>query len=72
MSTQRKRLPVTSEKKPPVVDKYPARRFPIQHEIQKLGGTERLNERIADLENECHRGHAMEVSLARSTNFAAY
>jgi uncharacterized coiled-coil DUF342 family protein len=71
MSTQRKRLPITSEKKPPVVDKYPARRFPIQHEMQKL--REELNafhERIADLENEGHRGHAMEVLKAKAIDFA--
>ena len=71
MSTQRKRLPVTSEKKPPVVDKYPARRFPIQHEIQKLRKElNAFNERIADLENEGHRGHAMEVLKANAIDFA--
>jgi hypothetical protein len=71
MSTQRKRLPVTSEKKPPVVDRYPARRFPIQHEIQKLREElNAFNERIADLENEGHRGHAMEVLKAKAIDFA--
>ena len=71
MSTHRKRLPVTSEKKPPVVDKYPARRFPIQHEIQKLREElNAFNERIADLENEGHRGHAMEVLKAKAIDFA--
>ena len=70
MSTQRKRLPVTSEK-PPVVDKYPARRFPIQHEIQKLREElNAFNERIADLENEGHQGHAMEVLKAKAIDFA--
>jgi hypothetical protein len=71
MSTQRKRLPVTSEKKPPLVDKFLARRFPVQHEIQKL--REELsayNERIADLENEGHQGHAMEVLKAKAIDFA--
>jgi hypothetical protein len=53
MSTQRKRLPVTSEKKPPVVDKYPGRRFPVQHEIQKLQEElNAFNDRIAELEDE--------------------
>jgi hypothetical protein len=48
------------------VNKYPGRRFPVQHEIQKL--QEQLdasNERIAELEDVGHRGHAMEVLKAR-------
>jgi len=36
MTTQRKSLPATRAEKQQAVDKYPARRFPIQHEIQKL------------------------------------
>jgi hypothetical protein len=71
MSIQRKRLPVTSEKKPPLVDKFPARRFPVQHEIQKLREElNAFNERIADLENERHQGHAMEVLKAKAIDFA--
>src|SRR5712672_1625712 len=71
MSTQRKRLPVTGEKKPPLVDKFPARRFPVQNEIQKLREElNAFNERIADLENEGHRGHAMEVLKANAIDFA--
>ena len=71
MSTQRKRLPVTSEKKPPVVDKYPGRRFPVQHEIQKLQEElNAFNDRISELEDEGHRGHVMEVLKARALDFA--
>jgi len=44
------------------VDQYPARRFPIQHEIQKLEDElNAFNERIEELENEGHRSHAMGV-----------
>ena|SRR5882762_4498148 len=53
------------------VDKYPARRFPIQHEIQRLENElNAFNERIAELENEGHRGHAMEVLKANAIDFA--
>jgi hypothetical protein len=48
-----------------------ARRFPIQHEIQKLQkDLHAFNERIAELENEGHRGHAMEVLKANAMDFA--
>ena len=53
------------------VNKYPGRRFPVQHEIQKL--QEQLNafnERIAELEDVGHRGHAMEVLKANAIDFA--
>src|SRR6266403_6310806 len=41
------------------VDQYPAQRFPIQHEIQKLEDElNAFNERIEELENEGHRSHA--------------
>ena len=63
-------LAMRAEKRP-TVDKYPARRFPIQHEIQKL--EDELNafkERIAELEDEGHRGHAMEVLKANAIDFA--
>jgi uncharacterized coiled-coil DUF342 family protein len=64
-------LPATRAEKRQAVDKYPARRFPIQHEIQELQKElNAFNERIADLENEGHRGHAMEVLEAKAIDFA--
>ena len=62
MTTQRQRilhrtLPVTRAEKQQAADKYPARRFPVQHGIQKLQEElNAFNERIAELENEDHRG----------------
>ena len=76
ITTQRQRtlhgsLPATLAEKRQAVDKYPARRFPIQHEIQELQKElNAFNERIADLENEGHRGHAMEVLKAHAIDFA--
>ena len=74
MTTQRQRtgnLSAMRAEKRQSVDKYPARRFPIQHEIQKLENElNTFNERIADLENEGHRGHAMEVLKANAIDFA--
>ena len=71
MSTQPKRLPVTCEKKPSVVKKMPARQFPVQREIQKLEDKlNAFNERIAELEGERHRGHAMEVLKVNAMDFA--
>ena len=53
------------------VDKFPARRFPIQHEIQKLEHElNAFNERIAELEDEGHRGHAIDVLKANALDFA--
>ncbi len=52
-------------------DARPGRRFPVHHEIQKL--QEKLaafNERIAELEDEDHRGHAMDVLKANAIDFA--
>ena len=49
----------------------PGRRFPVQQEIQKL--QEQLNafnERIAELEDVGHRGHAMDVLKANAMDFA--
>jgi predicted nuclease with TOPRIM domain len=55
----------------PAVEKYSARQFPIQHEIQKLEDElNAFNERIAELEGERHRGHAMEVLKANAMDFA--
>jgi hypothetical protein len=74
MATQRQRtgnLLATRPKQGPSVDKFSARRFPIQHKSQNL--LEELtafNERIAELETEGHRGHAMEVLKANAIDFA--
>ena len=76
MTTQRQRalhgdLPAMRAEKRQAVDKYPARRFPIQHQIQKLQKElNAFNERIAELENEGHRGHAMEVLKANAIDLA--
>jgi hypothetical protein len=57
--------------KPQYVDKYPARRFPIQHGIQNLlEELSAFNERILELEHQGHRGHAMEVLKANAIDFA--
>ena len=74
MTTQRRttgnRL-ATRPKQPPAVEKYSARRFPVQHEIQKLEDElNAFNERIAELEGERHRGHAMEVLKVNAMDFA--
>ena len=53
------------------VDQYPAQRFPIQHQIQELEDElNAFNERIAELKDEGHRGHAMEVLKANAMDFA--
>jgi hypothetical protein len=73
MTTQRQRTGNRLERpeKRPAVDKLPARRFPIQREIQKLENElNAFNERIMELENEGHRGHAMEVLKANAIDFA--
>ena len=55
----------------PVLDKLPSRQFPVQREIQKLANElNAFNERIVELENEGHRGHAMEVLKANAMDFA--
>ena len=52
------------------IDKYPAARFPVQHEIQQLQKElNDFNERIIELESEGHRGHAMEVLKAKAIDF---
>ena len=52
-------------------DKFPAARFPVQREIQQLQKElNDFNERIIELENEGHRGHAMEVLKANAIDFA--
>ena len=76
MTTQRRRglhgdLRTTHTKKQPTANKYHARRFPIQHEIRKLEDElNSFNERIAELEDEGHRGHAMEVLKINALDFA--
>jgi hypothetical protein len=76
MSTQRRRglhagLRTARPKKQPTSEKYPVRQFPIQHEIQKLESElNAFNERIAELEDVGHRGHAMEVLKAMALDFA--
>ena len=56
---------------PPAVKKYPGRRFPVQRGIQKLEDElNAFNERIAELETEGHRGHAMEVLKANAIDLA--
>jgi hypothetical protein len=76
MSTQRRSglhagLRTARPKSLPTIEKYPVRQFPIQHEIQKLEDElNAFNERIADLEQEGHRGHAMEVLKTNALDFA--
>jgi hypothetical protein len=71
MTTERRRGLHTNPERRPNVNKYPARRFPIQHEIQTLEDElNAFNERIAELEDEGHRGHAMEVLKANAMDFA--
>ncbi|MDE5455903.1 hypothetical protein GWE18_24305 [Bradyrhizobium sp. CSA112] len=53
------------------IDKSHAARFPVQHEIQNLQNElNNFNERIIELENEGHRGYAMEVLKAKAIDFA--
>ena len=76
MSTQRRRalhanLRTTGPKNQPTIEEYPDRRFPIQNEIRRLEAElNAFNERIAELEDEGHRGHAMEVLKAHAIDFA--
>ena len=62
---------LASPKNQPDDKKYPARLFPIQHEIQRLEDElNAFNERIAKLKYEGHRGHAIEVLNANALDFA--
>lgn len=76
MSAPRRRglladLRATRLEERPTVEKYPARQFPIQHEIQKLeDDLYAFNERIAELEDDGHRGHATKVLKALALDFA--
>ena len=72
MSTQRRKgLRSAGPEKRPTVGKVSARRFPVQYGIDKLeGDLNAFNERIAELEEEGHRGHAMEVLKANAIDLA--
>ena len=55
----------------PAVKSLPARRFPIQREIQKLQeALNAFNDRIAELESEGHQGRAMMVLKTNAMDFA--
>ena len=70
MTVQRRRG-LHANDKAPAANKLPARRFPVQRSIQQLSDDlDALNERIAELENEGHRGHAMDVLKANALDFA--
>jgi hypothetical protein len=61
----------TPTERPVKTTKLPGRNFPIQRSIQKLSDDlDALNERIAELEHESHRGHAMDVLKANALDFA--
>ena len=48
-----------------------ASRFPVQYEIQHLQNElSAFNDRIIELENDGHRGHAVEVLKAKAIDFA--
>jgi predicted nucleic acid-binding Zn-ribbon protein len=74
MTTQRPKLSirlaaVRSKQQP--ASKRPARRFPVQREIHNLKNElDAFNERIVELEDEGHRGYAMEVLKANAMDFA--
>jgi len=49
----------------------PSRQFPIERKIQNLEDElNAFNERIAELESEGHRGHAMDVLKANAIDLA--
>jgi hypothetical protein len=62
----------SGSKQQPPAGKFPARLFPVQHEIQNLeDDLHAFNERILELENENHRGHAMDVLKANALDLAS-
>jgi hypothetical protein len=72
MTTQRPRANrFTSGSKQQASAKFPARLFPVQSEIQHLeSDLDAFNERIVELENEGHRGHAVDVLKANAIDLA--
>jgi hypothetical protein len=53
------------------VKKIPSRQFPVQRKIRNLEDElNAFNERIAELESEGHRGHAMDVLKANAIDLA--
>jgi hypothetical protein len=69
MTTQRPRANrfTSGSKQQASAAKFPARLFPIQSEIQHLeSDLQAFNERIVELENEGHRGLAMQVLKANA------
>jgi hypothetical protein len=73
MTTQRKRLNrlTTGAKREQPAGKFPVHLFPIQNEFQNLeNDLDAFNERIVELENEGHCGHAMEVLKANAIDLA--
>jgi hypothetical protein len=73
MTTQRPRPSrLTAGSKPqPSTDKFSAGLYPIQNEIQRLeDDLHAFNERIVELENSGHRGHALEVLKANAIDMA--
>ena len=73
MTTQRPRANrfASGPKQPTSAAKFPARLFPVQHEIQNLeNDLHAFNERIVELENDGHRGHAMNVLKTNAIDLA--
>jgi hypothetical protein len=73
VTTQRQRTGnrLAKRSQPPTASKLPPREFPIQREIQKLEEELRaFNERIAELEDEGHHSHAVDVLKVNALDFA--
>lgn len=71
MSTQRRGLQSIGPKERPTIEKFPARQFPIQSEIRELEEElSAFNDRIAELEDVGHRGHAIDVLKENAMDFA--
>jgi hypothetical protein len=74
MTTQRPKLSIrlaAARSKQQPASKRPARRFPVQREIQNLENElDAFNARILELEVEGHRGYAVEVLKANAMDFA--
>jgi len=73
MTTQRARPSrlVASSKQKPSTGKFSVGLFPIQSEIERLeDDLHAFNERIVELENSGHSGHALEVLKANAIDMA--